>query len=159
TTMASPFTIFRKNQKAAMAALTIMCMVGFSIGGVTYYSDIFGTRTQAGDVARTRYRTYTNDELSRMVMSRRLATSFILAAQQKASGLLPTLSPAALDPQRFGQPFGSLSEQEVIRARVLADEAKRMGLVISDQAVLDYINASVQEFVNLVRQFNPSMTG
>jgi hypothetical protein len=156
--MASPFSIFRKNQKAAMAALTIMLMVAFSIGGVLSYSEMFGPAGQSDAVARTRYKTYHAADLDRMMQSRRLATNFIELARSRAAKLPGNLSPSALDP-RFARPFGSFAPGEVMRARVLADQAKRMGLVISDKAVMDYIATAVLEFVNLIRQFNPSATG
>lgn len=163
--MASPFSIFRKNQKVAMAALTIMCMIAFSIGGVMSYSDMFGGGSGVNDVARTRYRTYTRDDLDRMVRSRQLATNFIsyarlMAARDPSLNLGPDFPLRVLSSQpRFAAPFGSLDPESVIRDRVLADQAKRMGLVVSDQAVLDYINSAVREFVDIFRQFNPSLSG
>jgi len=160
--MASPFSIFRKNQKAAMAALTIMCMLSFSIVGVISYSDMFGRAYKPNDIARTRYKTYTNEDLDRLTRSRRIATNFIHYARLLAARdpNLPADFPLRfLNSPRFAEPFGSLSPQAVITSRVLADQAKRMGLVISDQAVLDYINSAVREFVDIFRQFNPALTG
>ncbi len=125
--MASPFDKFRKNQKKLLAFLGVVCMVAFVFGSVTCQPS--GPRGNVAnapvvEIHNTTYREYDIDALRK---SRQLANQFVAAVAGEAGQRMPQA------------PFGSASEESVVDALLLAEKAQSMGMVVSDQAINDFI--------------------
>lgn len=165
--MASPFAIFRKNQKVMMVGLTVLAMVAFVL------SDAFDMRGKFGggggsdaDVVATKFFTMSESEVRQAMSDRQLVLQFVenslaLAIQQRQLAemrqQLPQISPEQFDAMMGGSiarmqaqaqaqasayaenRFGPVSETSVVDTATLAAEAKRLGVVASDTMVETFI--------------------
>ncbi|HVC97331.1 MAG TPA: hypothetical protein VND64_26860 [Pirellulales bacterium] len=148
--MASPFTVFRKNQRAMMAVVGILCMIGFTIGGVA--SSMIDSRAPAGSdpiVVTTVNGPIREMELRRMRESRRMLNVFML-------NVIVTAKPKPYEAEIWAlqnnislkDQFGPDTEEDVVQTAVLADRAKRMGIVISDEAIFDFLRERTENKVS-----------
>lgn len=151
--MASPFHIFRKHQRAMLAVVGILCMIGFSISGVGLLDNMSDRSGRAEDpVVATAYdQTLHESEVGRLIRQRGLVIRFLGSAIRTAATQLQASDFSRLaaggDLQRFINPegylegfvFGPPSEQSVLEAWVLGERARRMGMVVSDEAINEYL--------------------
>ncbi|HEX7379709.1 MAG TPA: hypothetical protein VF278_21475 [Pirellulales bacterium] len=129
--MASPFAIFRKNQKTMYALLAVMCMIGFSIGG--FLSDGDSMSGPQDPVVATAYgKSVRAREVQQLLRRRRLTVSFL--AECKAAEFNLPAAAQFLAPQ-FEQMFGPATEEAVVETWLLTERARQMGMVISDGAI------------------------
>src|SRR5437016_2735635 len=84
--MATAFTVFRKNQRAMMAVVGILCMIAFTIGGVMSSTfDIGRSGTRDDPVAVTTVNgPMRESDLQQLRETRRLLNLFMLRAIAKA---------------------------------------------------------------------------
>lgn len=151
--MASPFHIFRKHQRAMLAVVGILCMIGFSIGGAMSL-DSFSDRSGRGDnpVVATAYgETLRESDVAALQRKRGLAIRFLGSAIRSAAEQLQTSDFSQLartgQLERFINPeaylenylFGPPTEQSVVDAWVHAERARRLGMVIDDEAINEYL--------------------
>ncbi|MGH7134952.1 MAG: SurA N-terminal domain-containing protein [Pirellulales bacterium] len=141
--MASPFAIFRKNQKAMYALLAILCMVGFSIGGAIDYSDRM--RSTADPVVATAYgKSIHASEVHQLLRRRRLTIGFLAeckAAEFNLPGIAQFFAP------QFESTLGPATEEAVVETWVLDERARQMGLIVSDDAVNKFLKELTQDKV------------
>ncbi|MFM8413935.1 MAG: hypothetical protein ACKOCX_04335 [Planctomycetota bacterium] len=125
--MAGSFNIFRRYQKAALAALAIMAMLAFFVlppilqmgaSGPTASDDVVVT-WQGGRLLES--------GLQREVIARRALNQFLMALQAAASGSDRVQPPLPDD------------EKSVVDSMLMAREARANGLEVSDTVVNDFL--------------------
>ncbi|MBI1902467.1 MAG: SurA N-terminal domain-containing protein [Planctomycetia bacterium] len=124
--MASPFTKFRKYQKAGLAVLGVLCMISFIFSD---FSCLLGSNYRDDTVATSRYGTITDLNVSSFLQSRKAANGFVYHL---------TLSPPYYEVEDY---FGPYDEEDVVRTHLLAKKAEEMGIVVSDQAINDFMES------------------
>lgn len=135
--MAGSFDVFRRNQRAALAALAIMAMIAFFVlppflqmgGGGGGGRDPVVVSWQGGELRES--------GVERAVAMRGVLNRFLMESAA-ASGR---------DPAQIG--VLPDDERSVVRTAVLAREAEANGVVVSDAAINDFLG---QWTNNLVRQ-------
>jgi len=168
--MASPFSIFRKNQKLMMAVLCIGAMFIFVIGDAI---DIGGGARQASGeqdpvVATTKYFDLLESTLERAAADRNIVRQFLLQAQimmvrkdaerelrQQLQGEqlramgeeafnrrveMQTMFMVPQIQQLVDRLVGTMDERDIVESLILAEQARQLGIQASDQRVLDFIN-------------------
>ncbi|HEY1602206.1 MAG TPA: hypothetical protein VGG64_21570 [Pirellulales bacterium] len=131
--MASPFAVFRKNERWMMAVVGVLAMIAF-----VFFDPLFGMRSGRGTgddpvVAETvLYGNIHESELQRMLASRALANQFIQRTIAAAFGY---------NAQGY---FGPDSESDVVDTMLRARKADQMGMKITD----DEITRILQLFSN-----------
>lgn len=141
--MQSPFKIFRKHQKVVLAGLTLMAMIGFGLGDTLMKIGTKGAGSQAGkNVVDTSIGGLSQLEMQTLVFHRREIHRFIGSAYQKSH---PDLAKSPFFGQfiqmivrQFG--FGGTSQPELLYSWLHRHEAQKMGIVVSDPQVRDYID-------------------
>ncbi len=116
--MASPFRGFRKYQKAFLAVLCVVLMFAF------VFMDM-GCDPRSGNdsvVAETNFGDIHRSKLNQLKAARNIANGFI--------GQL-------IGAQAF---FGSADDRSLINSYLMTQKAQELGMVVTDQAVLDFIN-------------------
>jgi hypothetical protein len=124
--MASPFTVFRKNQKVLLAITGILAMIAFVFLGTCTQSP---TQVQARDnpaVVTWKFGEITEYEMENRVGMRRILNQFIAQA-------------ASLAGQPNAQAIFPESEELIVRSMVLARRGRELGLVISDDMVNQFL--------------------
>jgi hypothetical protein len=133
--MASPFSIFRKNQKVMMAVVTILAMFGFVIISPRGCDN---SRTAAGGlgtpVATWKFGTIYQSDVDMRINSRRMVNLFIQSAYKEA--LRKGGFKDGGSPPQFPEDRGP-----VLDALILHKKAEQLGLAVTDSAVNDFINA------------------
>jgi len=135
--MAGSFDVFRRNQRAALAALAIMAMIAFFVlppflqmsGGGGGGRDPVVVSWQGGELRAS--------GVERAVAMRGVLNRF----------LMESAAAAGRDPARIG--LLPDDERSVVRTAILAREAEANGVVVSDAAINDFLG---QWTNNLVRQ-------
>lgn len=147
--MTSPFKHFRKHQKAMLAVLGILSMIAFTVG--PQMLDWVSGHTASRDpvVATANGETLRQSNISQLVQARFLANQFVHGSLVMAYGseqmaMLQSLYVLQRTPGQF---FGSTSEEDVIRTYLLAEEARRVGVVVSDEAVNKFLRDVTQDKV------------
>jgi hypothetical protein len=140
--MQSPFKIFRKHQKIVLAGLTLMAMIGFGLGDVLQKMGRSGGSQQATrDVVETNVGGLSQMELSHLRMQRTSLHRFIEAAyevshpEHKHPAVLRYYAQMAA--AQFG--FGGLTQEGLLYSWLHRYEARKMGIVVSDPQIRDYI--------------------
>lgn len=133
--MAGSFDIFRKYQRSLLVAVAILAMLAFFVlppflqmGGGTGAGDPVAASWSGGEIRES--------QLERDVAMRSVVNRFLVEAA----------AAAGRDPSRL--PLFPESEEAVVRTRLVAAEAKKNGLVVSDTAINDFL---AQWTNNLVR--------
>lgn len=124
--MASPFTVFRKNQKVLLAITGILAMIAFVFLGTCVQSP---SPVQAHDnpaVVTWKYGEITEYEMENRLGMRRILNQFIAQA-------------ASLGGQQNAQAIFPESEELIVRSLVLARRGRELGLVISDDMVNQFL--------------------
>jgi len=127
--MAGSFDIFRRYQKAALAALAIMAMLAFFVLPPILQMGGDGGNG-AGDELVVSYRggDLRERDLQRAVIARRALNQFLMALQAAASGSDRVQPPLRDD------------EKSVVDSLLMAREARANGLVVSDTVVNDFLS-------------------
>jgi hypothetical protein len=133
--MAGSFDIFRKYQRTLLVLVAILAMLAFFVlppflqmGGNSGGGDAVAARWQGGDIHES--------QLERSVAMRAAVNRFLIEAA----------AAAGRDPSRL--PLFPESEEAVVRTMLVAEEARKNGLVVSDTAINDFL---AQWTNNLVR--------
>jgi hypothetical protein len=170
--MASPFRVFRKNQKTLLAIAGVAIIFVFVLGdslrqyGNRGRSDTSDSGRSPKDIAvKWNGGQLTNAELGQLVVQRRVVNSFLrqvegigYQAAQDAGG-----EPQSLRvPRMLGveQPQEGV-EQDVLRTHLMADAARQAGMAVSDKYLFDYLNQLGRGYVSvdMIRQIISSQVG
>lgn len=140
--MASPFAVFRKNQKFLIATLGLLAMIAFvflpmilkGLGGSGPGKDPV--------VVTSKYGNLTERQLQNMRNRRQAVIQFLQRA----------VVAAAFDQQStsvrttwIGEFFGQASEQSTVDLWLLVQRAKQLGMTISDESLSDFIGTQITE--------------
>ncbi|HEY3394369.1 MAG TPA: hypothetical protein VGK58_16770 [Lacipirellulaceae bacterium] len=151
--MASPFRIFRKYMKTLMVIFGVMIMFVFVVldpmaaylGGGRVASD-GGSRRDANDVAVTwDGGSLTNDELEQLVSQRQILNSFLRNVEYEGgmAAVQAGVEPDALQLRvtRLGGPSTREDgvERSVVQTKLFADAAREVGMQVSDDAIVAYL--------------------
>ena len=143
--MAGSFDIFRKYQRSLLVAVAILAMLAFFVlppflqmGGGMGAGDPVAATWSGGEIRES--------QIERGVAMRSVVNRF----------LVESAAAAGRDPSRL--PLFPESEEAVVRTMLVAEEAKKNGLVVSDTAINDFL---AQWTNNLVRpdQLNDIISG
>lgn len=134
--MQSPFKILRRYQKAFLATMAVVAMISFGVG------DIITRMTRSGGAAgsevfiETNVDNLTQDGLRKLMHRRYLANAFMYKAllasnpeYEKIAQFMPSLA----------QQFGGQSPQEIVYGWLMQHEARRLGVVVDDKQIEDFI--------------------
>lgn len=134
--MASPFTVFRKNQKVMMAAVTILAMFGFVILGPRGCGTDprTGGSVKGSEVATWKFGTITMNDLANRVATRKMLNVFIGAAEKEAYAK----GGFADNKPRF--PEFSESKRDSLESILLNKKAEQLKVTVSDDTVNQFIN-------------------
>ncbi len=122
--MASPFTVFRRNQKVLLAVTGILAMIAFVFLGTCVQSPGPVQAYQNPTVVSWKYGEITEAEMAERISMRRILNHFIRSAIT-ASGR----------PVNPAETYFPETEDSVVRSMVLARRGRELGLVISDDMV------------------------
>lgn len=150
--MASPFSVFRRNQKVMIAVLGVLAMFAFVFLPIMMES--MGSRSQANPVVvTTKYGELRESDINALVTQRRKITS-VLADVLGMAG-----APPALAHQWVESRIGPATEDAVVTSWVLARHAEEQGVVISDTTVNNFLKELTEDRVkatNFITAFKRS---
>lgn len=127
--MASPFSIFRRNQRTLLAVVTLLAMISFLF--VPPLLEIMNNRQKtvaSGVVATTKYEDIGPNKLRTMLETRYKLNLFMANAIHEAFGF-PMEQPF----------FGSAQEKDVVNTMLMARKAEEMGVVVTDESVRNFL--------------------
>lgn len=150
--MASPFAVFRRNQRILVAIAGITAMVAFVF--LDPLMKYVGRTTKAENpvVVETRYGGLTGSQLDGLRYSRELVARFLQSVT--AQTVLVQLEKGMIDPRLRDQAAQQLNtfwyqtlmgrsklgpEEAAVETMVMAKKAEQLGMVVSDTAINDLI--------------------
>ncbi|MGA2032646.1 MAG: hypothetical protein ABSG68_10340 [Thermoguttaceae bacterium] len=143
--MASPFSIFRKHQKVAMAVLTVMAMFAFVIFNPGTIDLFTGRGATDPVVVRTsKFGNLYRHDLGLLVQNRQRLRTFLesLAAEvRKNGGTGQAIGYANL--------MGAPTETSVVDKWLFAREAEQIGMVISDQDIQQFLKMATENKISM----------
>ncbi len=171
--MASPFSIFRRNQKIMMAVVTIGAMVAFVF--LTPLTYLGGSRkVQNPVVVETRYGDLTANELDNLRFQREIVDRFLLqvtkerVARQLGQANLDSRWLSGVVENQYLMVRNNLMgraaqgpEEAAVETLVLSERARQMGIVITDETINDLLkqltadSVSAAELRDIIRDLSP----
>jgi hypothetical protein len=142
--MASPFSYFRKHMKAMLALLTVLVMGGFVVLPILMKTMDGGGGARANNVvvSTDRYGSLRESDISFLQRDRAAMQSFL---RQVAASVTPDPRYARMTAaSRFMRSIGSTDEENVVNTWLLARHAEDQGLIVTDQAVEDFLQQLVE---------------
>lgn len=125
--MASPFAVFRRNQKTLLAVLTLLAILSFLF--LPPLMQILDKRqANAGVAATTKYEDISIPKLRQLLDTRLRLNRFMAGAVMEAFGF-PMEQPF----------FGPAREEDVVNNLLMARKAEELGIVVTDEAVRDFL--------------------
>lgn len=150
--MASPFAVFRRNQKVALAVVSICAIVAFVFGDPLVRS-LGGSREMENPVVvETKYGAFKESEIQAMRQSRELVNAFL--QMTTATTVQKLVENGTLDGRMSEMMAQNLytrwrneilernkkgPEEAAIETLILSKKAQQMGMVVSDQAINDML--------------------
>jgi hypothetical protein len=148
--MASPFEIFRKNQRLWMAAAVLVAIISFVIAPMLQYFMDGGTNGRSGPnpvVASWSGGAMRVDQIEQDQSDLQLVNRFLRELHSKVDekGGIPKVPSFFPQQNMFGiTPYQSILDPEVIiQRRLLQTEAQRMGIQFDDDAVTQFLTKFV----------------
>jgi hypothetical protein len=174
--VASPFAVFRRNQKIMLAVVGVAAMVAFVVFDplMRYVGGSSRGKAENPVVVETRFGDLRASELQALRYQRTLVEQFLMRVTQQA--VLKQFGQANIDSrwltgavqQQFAMWHGQIMqrsatgpEEAAVETMVLAERAKQMGLVISDQSINDMIkqlsanSLSAEELQQIIHTLQP----
>src|SRR5208282_815159 len=142
--MASPFSVFRKNQKVWMAGITIM-----AIGAFVFLTPTMMTSFNASagrdmpKVKTTKFGNLGQQEFQMQLANRRVFMDIL-------QGIANTLVANKQNPfavNKVAQVIGPATEEDVIKKWLFAREAEAMGIRIDDKTLNTFIDALTNQSI------------
>lgn len=161
--MASPFSVFRRNQRVLLAIVAITAMVAFVfLDPVMKYVSGRSGRIENPVVVQTSYGPLTQMQLESLRVSRDMVDRFLRLVCEQAT--LTQLSRGQLDPRMQNQAANQLymfwrqfltertkeygGEAAALETLVLAKAAEKMGMVVTDRAINDLIKQITDDAIS-----------
>ncbi|MEI7462564.1 MAG: hypothetical protein WCK15_24455, partial [Pirellula sp.] len=147
--MASPFAIFRKNQRLWMAGVVFIAIVAFVISpAIQSFTNVGRPGGRSG--ANPTLASWTGgsirlDQLEREYYELRMANAFLrkLAVEVRAKGGTPNVPGVSPDLSQLGITSDADSQERIIERKLLVAEANRRGIVFDDQSVKMFLQRFV----------------
>ena len=133
--MASPFSVFRKNQKVMIAVLGVLAMFAFVF--LPIIMEQMGIRTVRNPVV-VKTSKYGNLHGSDVEALRRQRQKVLGVLTEAIQTNYPTLPPAIIR-QWLEARIGPATEEAVVNGWLLARYAEQMGVVISDKTIIAFL--------------------
>jgi hypothetical protein len=166
--MASPFKIFRKNRKMAIAVLGIMTMIAFVL--LPNIMQMFGSRNTNPQnpylVKTKKFGSLRASDLSILHRQRQIVLtvlSELMAAgvqgeiqaamasgktpREQLARLYPLTNPVNCRKYLENRMFGPAQREYEVNSWLLAEQAKQMGIVVSDDVINDFLSSVAQRQV------------
>jgi hypothetical protein len=138
--MASPFRIFRKHSKGMMAALVVLCMGLFVFSRGSGGSGRNDGRPDGSSLVATWNGGEINQaQLGSLVAQRMILEEFLQRLFVQGGGRSEYDLPMSVPNFLLGTKNVGVLEQQVVTTEVVADLARKSGLVVGDQLINDYI--------------------
>jgi hypothetical protein len=135
--MASPFSVFRRHQKVSLAVLGVAVMIGFIVFPAIIQMQQMATGNANNPVVlKWKGGQLTEAELAGKRHTRGSVLRFIQQLQEDARKADPEVQ---LNPS-IGIP-NTDDPNSIVQTLVLAEKARQMGIVVSDQAIRDYLSS------------------
>ncbi len=142
--MASPFSIFRKNQKVLLAVLTLLAMFGFVFLPILGQSlGLKGGGPQDKVVVKTSKFGDLKESNVEDLRHQRQRVLMVLSNLMQAAGASPAWVQQVLDTT-----FGGATEESVVNYWLLAQHARELGIVISDDTVIRFLKGITDNKIN-----------
>lgn len=135
--MASPFAVFRKRQKAMLVLLGVLLMLAFLVVPIVMQLLDETSTVRNPLVVSTRYGDVFASDLERLRRQRQLANAFLSQAQAEANST-----------RAVAQPFGAPTDESLLLNMLLTRKAAEMGIVVSDEAVHEFIREETENRVD-----------
>lgn len=138
--MQSPFKIFRKHQKVALAAVTLMAMIAFGLGDVIrQIGGPSATQREGRVIFETNIGNLSEMKIHQLAGQRRVVHRFIGNAFTTANPKLGSPQITNMVVRQFG--FGGVSEPDMLYKWLYRHEADKLGVAISDAQIQDFIDS------------------
>jgi hypothetical protein len=146
--MASPFNVFRKHQKVILVAAGVLCMFVFVIGDVLFQLVSTGSggddRTDADELAvEWEGGKLTRMEMEHLEIRRNILRNFLTGVAQegmvRAAGSRPNVRALGVTRDTY-RPV----QEEIVLRQLLTDKAESAGMVVSDEAINQYLTQLAQ---------------
>jgi hypothetical protein len=159
--MASPFRLFRKYQATLLVIAGVLLMFIFVIGDplMSYISSQgedgrqIGPQNPRNVAVRWEGGQLTNLELSELVMRRRIVNAVLEPVEyygwMSASETGRQPAPLRVEPLRLPDRHEQQVEQHVVSMRLAADAARKMGMNVSDEDVVRYLQELGRGYVTV----------
>ncbi len=139
--MASPFSIFRRNQKTMLAVITILAMFAFVFLPI-FMQQMGSTKSQNPVAVKTsKYGDLHDSDVRNLVDEHHLVLGILSEVLQRA-GL-----PQGAAQRELANTLGPANAQDVVNNWLMAKYAEQMGMVISDQAINGWLQMITQNRV------------
>lgn len=159
--MNSPFKIFRKHQKGVMVVMVFAALILFGIGD-TLLKMVGNTGGPQGSkvVVETNIGKLTQLQMHNLMQQRKIVQRFVALAYARShpelekSPFFNQILPMVV--QRYG--FGQVSESGILYSWLYRHEARKLGIVVTDKQVEDYIDSftdrklSTRKFQEILRE-------
>ncbi len=140
--MASPFSIFRKNQKMMIAVLGILTMFAFVF--LPILAESLGIRSNGPVnkvVVKSDYGDLKESDINNLMQEHRKVLSVLIAVRQM-TGDHPMLA------QRFAEYyFGGGGEEQTVNTWLLAQHARKLGMVVTDETINAFLKQWTRDSV------------
>lgn len=142
--MASPFSIFRKNQRLWMAGAVLIAILAFVVAPMLESLSGYnrGLRPGGGTVAASwAGGSITQDQVESELTQLAVANTFLrkLAVDVREKGGFPQVPEVSPDFQYVGIAQESRDPGVIVQRKLLAEEAKRLGIHFDDQSVKRFL--------------------
>ncbi|TWT36290.1 periplasmic folding chaperone [Posidoniimonas corsicana] len=155
----SSFDYFRKNSKFAVILLGVLCIMAFVVADPLMQwmnaAQTGGSASRRGEVAVTwDGGKLTEGELSSLVSKRNILVAFLRQVEQMGAyeAMLagaPANLPTRVQPLRLPTEYEQGVERDVLQKKILADAARKTGMVIGDETIVDYLMALGRDRVDI----------
>ena len=133
----NPFSVFRKNQKVALALITLLSMFAFVCVGPSMFGRSNNPTPGSGPaavLAKWDYGDITRVEVTNKLTWRIRINRFLANLHDKAAAL------GKVDPDSRAPSFQPESEAGILQTMVLEKKAELLGMSVSDKSVNDFID-------------------
>jgi hypothetical protein len=139
--MASPFKVFRKRRKELIVVLTLLAMFAFVVLPIVLQSMRTGPSTNTVVVKTSRFGNIDEAELHNMVNAQRTLRGFANQIGQRVAMAQSNPYLGQILARQYENLFGPAEEKSVVETWLLARRAQDLGLVVSDQAVNEFLRS------------------
>lgn len=140
--MASPFSIFRKNQRLGMAAAVFIAICAFVVAPMlSSFQKPQGRNVEETLVASWNGGSITKAQLQREIYFVNVANTFLrkLATEVREKGGNPSVPELSPDLSFVGITGDTNDPERIFERKILATEAKRLGIHFDDQSVKTFL--------------------